>query len=136
MSHTARIATLETAGCLVRAYDHPSLGRVMEVVLSGRQDPDFWEGVRRLLREEIGRQSPQYLVFDLRTLECIVGSSFLGGLVAGAIEMERQGRLGRTRIVATAGMAHRLAEVLTLCKLEPVVGGIHPDLASALADPR
>ena len=136
MSHTARIATLETAGCLVRAHDHPSLGRVMEVVLSGRQDPDFWDGVRRLLREEIARQSPQYLVFDLRTLDCIVGSSFLGGLVAGAIEMERQGRLGRTRIVATGGMARRLAEVLTLCKLEPVLGGIHPEFASALADPR
>ena len=136
MSNTARIATLETAGCLVRAYDHPSLGRVLEVVLSGRQDPDFWEGVRRLLREEIARQSPQYLVFDLRTLDCIVGSSFLGGLVAGGIEMERQGRLGRTRIVAIGGMAGRLAEVLTLCKLEPVLGGIHPDLASALADLR
>ena len=135
MSHTARIATPET-GCLVRAHDHPSLGRVLEAVLSGRQDPDFWDGVRRLLREEVARQGPQYLVFDLRTLDCLVGSSFLGGLVAGAIEMERQGRLGRTRIVATGGMAHRLAEVLTLCKLEPVLGGIHADVVSALADPR
>ena len=103
-------------------------------MLSGRHDPDFWEGVRGLLREEIARRSPQCLVFDLRALDCIVGSSFLGGLVAGAIEMEKQGKHGRVRILATGRLAHRLAEVLPLCKLEPVLGGVHSDLEAALAE--
>jgi len=136
MSHTSPSATQETAGCHVRASDHPTLGRVLEVVLSGHQVPDFWEGVRGVLREEIARRIPQYLVLDLRTLDCIVGSSLLGGLVAGALEMEKQGKPERTRILAAGGMAGRLAEVLRLCKLEPVLGGVHADLASALAGPR
>ena len=103
-------------------------------MLSGRHDPDFWEGVRGLLREEIARRSPQYLVFDLRALDCIVGSSLLGGLVAGAIEMEKQGKHGRIRILATGRLGRRLTEVLPLCKLEPVLGGVYPDLRAALAD--
>jgi len=136
MSHTSRAATLETAGCRIRTHDHPSLGKVLEIVLSGRHDPDFWDGVRSLLREEIAGRPPSYLVFDLRALDCIVGSSFLGGLVAGAIEMEKQGKHGRTRILAAGRMGHRLAQILTLCKLTPVLGGIHPDLDSALAEGR
>jgi hypothetical protein len=127
---------MEAAGCRLQAREHPNLGKVLEAELSGRQDPAFWDGVRRLLREAIARQSPRYLVFDLRSLDCIVGSSFLGGLVAGAMEMEKQGRHGRTRIVAGGGMARRLSGVLTLCKLEPVLGAVHPDLESALADRR
>jgi hypothetical protein len=109
---------------------------VLQAVLTGRHDPDFWEGVRGLLRDEITRCAPQYLVFDLRALDCIVGSSFLGGLVAGAIEMENQGKHGRVRILATGRLAQRLAEILPLCKLEPVLGGVHSDLASALAEGR
>ena len=136
MSHPARIARPETAGCRLRAQDHPSLGKVLEVVLSGHHDPDFWEGVRNLLREEIARQCPQYLVFDLRALDCIVGSNFLGGLVAGALAMEEHGKSGKTRMVATGVLAGRLATLLHLCKLEPVLGSIHFDVESALADRR
>ena len=123
-------------GCELLTHEVPGVGRVVTVLLWGRRDPGFWQGVRDILGQEVPRRSPDYLVFDLRRLDGLVGSAFLGGLVAGAIEMERQGRLGRTRIVATGGMARRLAEVLTLCKLEPVLGGIHPDLASSLVDPR
>ena len=131
MSHTSRAATVETAGCLVRIH-----GKVLEAVLSGRQDPDFWDGVRRVLQDAIARHSPQYLVFDLRTLDCIVGSNFLGGLVAGALEMESQGKHARTRILAAGTMARRLADAIRLCALEPVLGSVHPDLETALADPR
>ena len=136
VSHTSRTATLETAGCRIRTHDHPSLGGVLEAVLFGAQDPDVWTGVREVLCEEVARRSPQYLVFDLRALECPVGSAFVGGLVAGAIEMKRHGKLGRTRILATGATARRLAAVLSLCKLDSVLGGIHPDLESALADRR
>ena len=64
---------MEQDGCRLEADDHPRVGRVLQAVLSGRHDPDFWEGVRGLLREEIARRSPQCLVFDLRALDCIVG---------------------------------------------------------------
>ena len=136
MSHTSRSAAIEHEGCRLQADEYPRRGSVLQAVLSGRHDPDFWEEVRAVLREEIAQRSPQYLVFDLRALDCIVGSSFLGGLVAGAIEMEKQGKHGRTRILATGGLGRRLTEVLPLCKLEPVLGSIHPDLESALADRR
>jgi hypothetical protein len=105
---------------------------VLEVVLSGRQDPDLWESVRGVLRAEVVRRSPHYLVFDLRALDCIVGSAFLGGLVAGALAMKELGYLGRTRIVATGKLAGRLAETIPLCKLDFVLGAVHPDLEDAL----
>lgn len=136
MSHPSRTTTVETAGCRVQAHDHPTLGTVLEAVLSGKQDPDFWIAVRSALREEVARRPPQYLVFDLRALEGTVGSAFLGGLVAGADEMKKHGMRGRTRIVATGELAHKLASVLSLSGLEPVLGGIHPDVESALADVR
>jgi hypothetical protein len=120
-------------GCCLHTRDIPRLGRVVEVVLAGRQDPEFWVAVRNVLREEIPRRSPHHLVFDLRGLDCMVGSAFLGGLVAGAIEMKRLGRLGATRIVATGELAAKLARNLSLCKLEPILGAVHRDLASALA---
>jgi hypothetical protein len=132
VGYTSESTPREHAGCRLRAHEVPALGAVLEVVLSGRQDPEFWDGVHGLLREEVARSAPQYLVFDLRALDCIVGSSFLGGLVAGAIAMENQGKHGRTRILATGGLARRLSEVLPLCKLDPVLGGVHPDLPSAL----
>ena len=134
MSHPSRTTTVETAGCRVQAHDHPTLGTVLEAVLSGRQDPDFWIGVRSALREEVARRPPQYLVFDLRALKGTVGSAFLGGLVAGADEMKKHGMRGRTRIVATGELAHKLASVLSLSGLEPILGGIHPDVESALVD--
>jgi anti-anti-sigma regulatory factor len=115
-------------------HDIPRLGRVVVVLLSGRQDPDFWQTVRDALRKEIPSRSPRYLVFDLRELECIVGSACLGGLVAGAIEMRRLGRSGKTRIVATGELATRLARNVSLCKLEPILGEVHEDLPSALQD--
>ncbi len=106
------------------------------VVLSGRQDPDFWQEVRDVIREEVPRRSPHDLVFDLRDLDCMVGSALLGGLVAGAIEMKRLGRPGGTRIVATGDMGATIERSLALCKLEPVLGVVHDNLASALAEGR
>jgi len=120
-------------GCRLCTHDGPPLGRVVQVQLSGRQDPEFWEDVRALLREEIPRSSPRFLVFDIRGLDCIVGSALLGGLVAGAMEMKKLGRFGATRIVAMGEIATRLARSLALCKLEPVLGSVHGDLESALA---
>ena len=134
MSHPSRTTTVDSAACRVQAHDHPTLGTVLEAVLSGRQDPDFWIGVGTVLREEVARRPPAYLVFDVRALEGSVGSAFLGGLVAGADEMKKHGMRGRTRIVATGDMARKLASVLSLSGLEPVLGGVHPDLESALAD--
>lgn len=136
MSHPSRTTTAETTGCRIQAYDHPTLGTVLEAVLSGRQDPDFWIGIRAMLREEVARRSPQYLVFDLHALEGSVGSAFLGGLIAGADEMKKQGMRGRTRIVASGAIARKLASVLSLSGLEPVLGQIYPDVESALADGR
>lgn len=57
----------------------------------------------------------------------------MGGLTAGAVEMKNIGRFNRTRIVGTGEIARRLATILPLCKLEPVLGLVHPDLKSALA---
>lgn len=122
-----------SSGCRIRTRDVLPFGLVLEAVLSGRQDPEFWEEVHRVLREEVARRSPDYLVFDLRELDCAVGSAFVGGLTAGAVEMKNIGRLNRTRIVATGEIARRLATILPLCKLEPVLGLVHPDLKSALA---
>lgn len=136
MSDPSRTTTVETAACRIQAHEHPSLGTVLEAVLSGKQDPEFWTGVRAMLREEVSRRPPQYLVFDLRALEGLVGSAFLGGLVAGADEMKKHGMHGRTRIVATGDVARKLASVLSLSGLVPVLGGIHPDVESALADAR
>ena len=127
-------ATRTLSGCRLRTLAIPGLGPVLEVVLSGRQDPDFWQSVRDVLREEIPGRSPRFLVFDLRGLDCIVGSALLGGLVAGALEMKRLGRLGGARIVATGEIATRLTRTLSLCKLEPVLGAVHGDMASALYD--
>jgi anti-anti-sigma regulatory factor len=105
---------------------------VVEVVLSGRRDPEFWQEVRDVLEEEIPRRTPQYLVLDLRGLDCVVGSACLGGLVAGAVEMKRLGRLGATRIVVTGEMATRLDRSLALCKLQPLLGPLHDSVTSAL----
>jgi hypothetical protein len=102
------------------------------VELSGRKDPDFWQEVRFALREEIRRRSPHLLVFDLRGLDCMVGSALIGGLVAGAMEMEKLQRVGGTRIVARGEVATRLARTLSLCKLEPLLGPVHGDLGSAV----
>lgn len=134
MSKTSRPAAFEDIGCRLGAHDHPRLGHVLQVVLSGRQDPEFWDQLRSVLRNEVARRAPQYLVLDLRALDCLVGSAFLGGLVAGALEMERNGKPGRTRIIATGEIAGRLDVVVPLCKLEPVLGSIYPDLESALAE--
>lgn len=128
----ARHSSVES-GWRIRAHDLPRIGMVLEAELYGRQDPGFWDGVREAIREEVARRPPQYLVFDLRALDCIVGSAFLGGLVAGAVEMESLGKPGRTKIVAAGKIARRLTEILPLCKLEPILGVIHPDLESALA---
>jgi hypothetical protein len=121
-------------GLHLRASERPGVGPVLEAVLSGRRDPEFWQLVSERLRDEIPRRSPRYLVFDVRALECIVGSRFVGGLVAGAVEMNRLGRIEGTRIVATGDVARRLTRVLRLCNLESVFGAVHPDLESALAD--
>jgi hypothetical protein len=110
----------------------PGFGRVLVMALSGHREPDFWQEVRDVLRREVPERSPQYMVFDLRALDGIVGSAFVGGLVAGAVEMQALGRPGRTRIVATGEMAARLGRTLMACKLEPILGPVHPDLASAL----
>jgi anti-anti-sigma regulatory factor len=118
-------------GCSVRSHTIPFLGRVVKVVLSGRQDPAFWQTVRDVLAEEIPERSPDYLVFDLRGLDCIVGSAMLGGLLAGAEEMRRAGRPEGTRIVATGEIATRLAAALSLCRLDPILGAVHEDVASA-----
>ena len=118
-------------GCQVRTHTIPFLGRVVKVVLSGRQDPGFWQTVRDVLHEEIPERSPDYLVFDLRGLDCIVGSALLGALLAGADEMHQVGRPEGTRIVATGEIATRLAATLALCKLEPLLGTVHEDVASA-----
>jgi hypothetical protein len=120
------------SGCRFRMHDVPGLGRIVQVELSGRHDPDFWQEVRDILREEIPRRSPHFLVLDVRGLDCILGSAFLGGLVAGAVEMRKLGRLGATRILAKGEMATRLAKTVSLCKLEPVLGTVHGDLGSAL----
>ena len=119
-------------GCRLRMHDVPHLGRILQVQLSGRREPEFWKEVREVLREEIPRRSPHLLVLDVRGLDCIVGSAFLGGLVAGAVEMKRLGRLGATRILARGETATRLAKTVALCKLEPVLGAVHGDLGSAL----
>lgn len=136
MSHPSRTTTVETTGCRIQAHDHPTLGTVLEVVLSGKQDPEFWIEVRTMLREEVARRPPQYLVFDLRALEGLVGSALLGGLVAGADEMKKRGMHGRTRIVAMGDVARKLKSILSVSGLEPVLGAIYPDVESALADPR
>ncbi|HEX5042014.1 MAG TPA: hypothetical protein VFV75_03860 [Candidatus Polarisedimenticolaceae bacterium] len=122
----------EGAGCRLREHEDPALGRVLEVVLSGRQEPDFWEGVREVLRDAVAQRAPHYLVFDLRALDCLVGSALLGGLVAGALAMKEVRRPGRTAVVATGKLAGRLGEAISLCKLDDVLGGVHPDLESAL----
>jgi len=134
VSRTSRTAELENTGCRLRAHEHPRLGRVLEAVLSGRQDPEFWDQLRSVLRNEVAGRAPQYLVLDLRALDSLVGSALLGGLVAGALEMERNGKPGRTRIIATGEIAGRLNVVVPLCKLEPVLGGVYPDLESAFAE--
>jgi hypothetical protein len=113
-------------------HDVPRLGRIVLVQLFGRREPEFWKDVRDVLREEIPRRSPHLLVLDVRGLDCIVGSAFLGGLVAGAVEMKKIGRLGATRILARGEMARRLAKTVALCKLEPILGTVHGDLGSAL----
>ena len=125
-----RPAIRTVPGCRLRTHDVPHLGRVVEVVLSG--DPEFWQEVRYVLGEEIPRRTPHYLVLDLRGLDCIVGSAFLGGLVAGAVEMKCLGRFGGTRIVATGEMATRLDRSLALCKLQPVLGPLHDSVTSVL----
>jgi len=134
VSHPSRTTTAVTAGYRMQAYDHPTRGTVLQAVLSGRQDPDFWIDVRTMLREEIARRPPQYLVFDLQALEGSVGSAFLGALVAGADEMKKHGMRGRTRIVASGAIARKLASVLSVSGLQPILGDIHPDVESALAD--
>ena len=119
-------------GCRVRVHDVPRVGRIVHVDLWGTREPEFWQEVRDVLREEIPRRAPHLLVLDVRGLDCIVGSAFLGGLVAGAVEMKKLGRLGATRILARGEMATRLARTVSLCKLEPVLGTVHGDLGSAL----
>lgn len=121
------------SGCRIRAHDLPGLGLVLQAVLFGRQDAQFWEDVQGPLREEVATRSPQYLVFDLSALECVVGAAFLGVLVAGAFEMKTLRKFGRTRIVARGEIARRLTKILKLCKLESVLGVAHPDLQAALA---
>lgn len=125
MSHPSLSATLDLAGCRIQAHQHPVLGRVLEAVLSGRQDPEFWDRLRGVLGNEVTKQRPDHLVLDLRALDCIVGSALLGGLVAGALAMEKNGKPGRTRILATGEIARRLAVIVPLCKLEPVLGGVY-----------
>lgn len=132
MNGQASSAGPEACGLRLRTYEIPGAGQVVQLELSGRQEPEFWQGVRDALREEVRRRSPDHLVFDVRGLDCFVGSAFLGGLVAGAIEMERLGKHGRTKIVATGEIATKLQSTVPLCKLEPILGAIHEDLASAL----
>jgi len=127
-----RHATQEMPGCSFRTHDVPRLGRVVEVVLEGRRNAEFWLEMRSLLGREVPRRAPQYLVFDLRGLDCLVGSACLAGLVAGAVEMMRLGRPQGTRIVATGEMAGRLTKSLSLCKLEPVFGAVHASVAAAV----
>ena len=122
----------DVPGCALLSHEVPGVGRVVTVELSGRRDPGFWQGVRDTLGQEVPRRSPDYLVFDLRRLDGLVGSAFLGGLVAGAIEMKRLGRLDRTRLVATGEMAEKLARSIALCKLEPVLGRVHETVTAAV----
>jgi hypothetical protein len=132
MNGRASPAGSDPSGFRLRTYEIPGAGQVVQLELWGRQEPECWQRVRDALREEVRRRSPDHLVLDVRGLDGFVGSAFLGGLVAGAIEMERLGKHGRTRIVATGEIATKLQSTLPLCKLEPILGAIHGDLASAL----
>jgi hypothetical protein len=109
---------------------------VLEIVLAASQNPDSWKHVREVLEREVKRQRPESLVIDLSAFDSVYGMALVGALVVGAAAMRQLGTDRRTRLVARAHVAGRLAEVLRIAKMDVLFDGrIYSDVEAALEEP-
>lgn len=124
-------------GSRTEVYESPIYGRVLEIALTGSQSQVVSSRGREIIKEEVARHRPQYLVLNLLGFDSVFGNDLIGALASGALAMRELGGGGKTGILAKGRTAATLKRVLPLMKIEFLFGGrIHSDLESALSNLR